>query len=120
MWRQKTNVTEQRPVEVVCASDKLEALDLRILRILEEAGTGQSLSNARRETNDLAVMLIASGANTFLEFDESLERLEAQSMIRLDQEGFAGLSERGRDRIYPRGLPVQQADTRSAPIAAVA
>ena len=98
----------------------MEALDLRILRILEEAGAGQSLPHARRETDDLAVMLIGSETSTFLEFDRSLERLEAQSMIRLDKEGFASLSERGRDRIYPLGLPVQQADARGAPVPAVA
>jgi hypothetical protein len=100
--------------------DELEALDLRILRILEEAGAGQSLSHSRRETDDLAVMLIASGTSTFLEFDLSLERLEAQGMIRLDKEGFANLGERGRDKISPLGPPVQQVDARSTPVPAVA
>lgn len=120
MSRQETNVAEQQPVEVDCAFDELEALDLRILRILEKAGAGQSLSHARRETDDLAVMLIASGTSTFLEFDGSLERLEAQSMISLDKEGFASLSERGRDRISPLGPPVQPADGLNATVPAVA
>jgi hypothetical protein len=66
-------------------------------------------------------MLIASGTGTFLEFDQSLQRLEAQSMIRLGNEGFASLSEPGRAWIYPLpGLPVQQADARNAPVPAVA
>ncbi len=120
MWGQRTRVAEQRPIDVDCALDELEALDLRILRILEEAGAGQSLPHARRATDDLAVMLIAGGTSTFLEFDRSLERLEAQSMVTLDKEGFANLSERGRDRIYPLGLPVQRADGPSAAVPAVA
>jgi hypothetical protein len=120
MWRKKTSVVERRPIEVDYTLDELEALDLRILRILDEAGAGQSLSHARRETDDLAVMLIASSETTFLEFDASLERLEAQSMISLDEEGFANLGERGRDRINPLGPPVQQPDARSAPVPAVA
>lgn len=120
MRRHKTGVAEQRPIEADCALDKPEGLDLRILQILEEAGAGQSLRHARRETDALAVMLIGSGTSTFLEFDQSLERLEAQDMIGLDREGFASLSERGRDWIYPMGLPVQQADARSAPVTAAA
>ena len=120
MWRRKASVAEQRPIEADCAFDELEALDLRILRILEEAGAGQSLHHARRLTDDLAVLLIASKTSTFLEFDQSLASLEAQSMISLDTEGFVSLSERGRDRIYPRGLPVQQADARSAMVPTVA
>ena len=120
MWRQKTSITERRPIEVDSALGALEALDLRILRILEEAGAGQSLNHARRETDDLAVLLIGSGTSTFLEFDQSLERLEAQRMIRLDKEGFASLSEQGRDRINPVGLPVQPTDTRNAPVPAIA
>jgi hypothetical protein len=118
MWRQKTSVAEQRPIEVDRASDNLEALDVRILRILDQAGMGQSLRHARRATDDLAVMLIGSGTSTFLEFDQSLNRLEAQRLIRLDKEGFATLSEPGRDCIYPLGLPVQQAVTRNAPVPA--
>jgi hypothetical protein len=120
MWRHKTSVTEQQPIELGCALDKPDALDLRILRILEEAGAGQSLPHARRETGALAVMLIGGGTSTFCEFDETLERLEAQSMIRLDEQGFANLSERGRDCIYPLGPPVQQADAPSAPAPTVA
>jgi hypothetical protein len=120
MWRRKTRVAERQPVEVDCALDELEALELRILRILEEAGAGQSLSHARREIDDLAVMLIASGTSTFLQFDRSLERLESHGMIRLDTEGFAGLSERGRDRISPTGLPPREADGRKAPVPVVA
>jgi hypothetical protein len=119
MWRHKTSVAEQRPIEVDCASGTLEALDLRILRILEEAGAGQNLKHARRETDDLAVLLIGSETSTFLAFDQSLERLETQCLIRLD-EGFASLSEQGRDRIYPVGLPVQQTDARNTPAPAVA
>lgn len=74
--------------------------------MLDEAGVGQSLAHARRETNALAVLLIGSAASTFCEFDESLERLAAQSMIRLDGNGFATLSERGRDSIRPLAPPV--------------
>jgi len=119
MWRHKTSGAEQRPIELDCVLDKPEALDLRILRILEEAGAGQSLRHARRETDALAVMLIGSGTSTFCEFDESLERLEAQSMIRLDEEGFASLSERGHDWIYPLGPP-ERAEAPSAPVPTVA
>jgi len=120
MWRRKASVAEQRPIEVDGAFGLPEALDGRVLRILEEAGTGQSLRHARRVTDDLAVMLIGSRTSTFLEFDESLARLEAQGMIRLDQEGFASLSERGRDRVNPLGLPVQQTDAGSTPVLSVA
>jgi hypothetical protein len=120
MWRQKTVVAEQRPIEADFTLDELEELDLRVLRILDEAGTGQSLNHARRETDDLAVMLIGSGASTFLEFDRSLERLEGRRMIAVDKEGFANLGERGRDRISTHGHPVLQADGRGAPVPAVA
>lgn len=119
MWRQKTSVAEQRPIEADSALDELEELDLRILRILDEAGAGQSLSHARRETDDLAVMLIGSGASTFLEFDRSLERLVGRRMIAVDKDGFANLGERGRARISPLGPPVLQAE-RGAPVPAVA
>ncbi len=102
----KPSAIEQEPVDVGCALGKPEALDLRILRFLDEAGAGQTLARARRETDALAVLLIGSATSTCCEFNESLERLEAQSMIRLDKEGFANLSKRGRDRIYPLGPPV--------------
>jgi hypothetical protein len=102
----KPSAIEQEPVDVGCALGKPEALDLRILRFLDEAGAGQTLARARRETDALAVLLIGSATSTFCEFNESLERLEAQSMIRLDKEGFANLSKRGRDRIYSLGPPV--------------
>lgn len=120
MWRHKPSVAEPGPIEIDRALDELQTLDLRILRILEEAGAGQSLRHARRPTDDLAVLLIGSGTSTFLEFDQSLTRLQAQSLIRLDTEGFASLSEQGHDRIYPLGLSVQRADTRNAPVPAVA
>jgi hypothetical protein len=122
MFRRTTSVAEQRPTEVARAVAELEPLDLRILRILDEAGAGQSLRNARRETDDLAIMLIASGKSTFVEFDRSLERLEAQSMITLHEEGFASLTEQARDRIKvtPLDPPVQQAETLSAPLSAAA
>ena len=97
-----------------------DALALRILRILEEAGAGQSLPNARRETGALAVILIGGGTSTFCEFDETLGRLEAHGMIRVDREGFANLSERGRDWIHPLDPPGQQADAPSAPVPTVA
>jgi hypothetical protein len=120
MWRKKTRVAEERSIEVGCASDKLEALDLHILRILEEAGAGQSLSHACRGTDDFAIMLIGSGAATFLEFDRSLQRLEAEGMISLDEKGFARLGERGRDQISPHGPRVQETTSRSTPVPAVA
>ncbi len=120
MWRHKTSVAEPGPIEVDRALDKPQTLDLRILRILEEAGAGESLRRARRPTDNLAVLLIGSGTSTFLEFDQSLERLEAQNLIRLDKEGFANLGEQGRDQISPRGLPVQQADTRNRRVPAIA
>jgi hypothetical protein len=67
-------------------------------------------------------MLIASGKSTFVEFDRSLERLEAQSMITLDEEGFASLTEQTRDwiTITPLDPPVQQAKIHSAPLSAAA
>jgi hypothetical protein len=120
MWRRKTSVAEERPIEADRALDELGELDLRILRILAEAGAGQSLSHARRETDDLAVMLVGSGASTFLEFDRSLERLESRRMIALDRDGFANLDERGRDRIPSVGPPTLQAEARKAPVPAVA
>lgn len=120
MWRQETRVAEQQPIEVDRALDKLDALDLRILRILEEAGEGQTLSHARRATDELALLLIGSGTSTFVEFDESLERLEAKGMITLDGKGFASLSERGRDWVHPLGPPARSADARSAPVPAAA
>jgi hypothetical protein len=107
-------------MEVNRALDHLQALDLRILRILEEAGAGESLRHARRETDDLAIMLIASGTSTFLEFDQSLERLQAHSMISLDKQDFANLSEQGRDQIHPLSPPTQLAEPRNRHLAAVA
>jgi len=120
MWGNKIGVAEQRPIEVDGVLDDLGAVDLQILRILEEAGVGQGLRHARRLTDDLAVMLVGSGTSTFRQFDESLERLEAQHMIGLDKEGFASLSERGRDRPHPRVPPVQHANAGSAPVPALA
>jgi hypothetical protein len=120
MWRHKTSVAEERPIEIDSAWGELDALDLRVLRILDEAGADQSLRHARRATDDLAVLLIGSGVSTFFEFDQSLARLEAHNLIRLDKDDFANLSEQGRDRISPRGLTVQQADRGNRRVPAVA
>jgi hypothetical protein len=120
MWRDTTKIAEPPPIEADRALDSLQPRDLRILRILDEAGAGKSLRHARRETDDLALMLIASGASTFIEFDQSLERLQAQGMISLDEHDFANLTEQGRDQVHPLSPPTQHADTRNRQMLAVA
>jgi hypothetical protein len=117
MWRHRERVTDQeQPIDVAHALTKPEGSDLRILRLLDEAGSGHSLSHACCETNALAVMVIGSGAGTFCEFDLSLERLEALGMIRLDEEGVVSLSEQGRDWFHSLGCLVKQGHTSSVSV----
>ena len=118
MWRRKTKAAE-RPVEADSTVGKLEAVDVRILRILEAAGAGQSLRHARRLTGDLAVMLIGGGRSTFSEFDSSLKRLNAEGLIELDKDGFVCLSDRGRDRTTKPASPFNQTPIRTVPGPAV-
>ena len=118
MWRQKARVAE-RPIDADRATRWLGAVDVRILHILEAAGAGQSLSHARRPTDDLAVMLTGSGASTFSEFDSSLALLSAQGLIELDKDGFACLSKRGRDLTTKPDTPFNQTQDRKATGSAV-
>lgn len=83
MWGRRTRAAEhQLPVEVDRELEQLEALDVRVLRILAEAATGESLRHARRLTNDLTLMLIGSRTCSFLELDESLDRLQKNDQER--------------------------------------
>jgi hypothetical protein len=118
VWGHKRSVAEQPLLQVGETSGRLAALDVHILRILDAAGTGQSLRHARRAAGDLAIMLVASGTSTFAEFDLSLERLEAQGMIDLDQDGVVCLSERGRERIDSLEPPVERPVAFSPPVPA--
>jgi hypothetical protein len=100
VWRHKRSDTKGRgrPVEVDREVDVLDAVDRRILGLLREAGGGRRLRRARSAIDSLSVVVIGSGTSTFQQFDQSLERLQAQNMIRLDENGVASLTRRGRKR----------------------
>jgi hypothetical protein len=95
MWRHKAhqNPTPQGVDEVV---DVPVALDRRVIAILAESDVSEGPRRANRELNAIAVMLAGGGISTVGEFDRSLDRLEARSLIWTDREGSIGLTEQGR------------------------